>query len=84
MENKQKKEQSFVLTSTKHTKVNFKEVDKTIINAIIAGKDFWITTTSQIQIKQKNKPIPIDDGIDIQVSLLSPAEIKNKTAKKKK
>lgn len=79
-----KGEQSFVLTSTKHTKVNFKEVDKKIIDVIVAGKDFWITTTSQIQIKQENEPVPVNDGIDISVSLLNPAEIKKENKPKKK
>lgn len=79
-----KEEQSFVLTSKKNTKVNFKGVDKKIIDAIVAGKDFWITTISQIQIKQEKEPVPVNDGIDIQVSLIDPSEIKNKPTKKKK
>lgn len=79
----EKKEQTFVLTSTKHTKVNFKSLDKKLMTAIIAGKDFWMTTTSQIQIKQETAPIPMNDGIDIVVSLHNPSETKKPTKKNK-
>lgn len=80
-----KEPQTFILSSVRHTKVNFKSLDKKILDAIIAGKDFWITSKSQVQIKQENEPVPVNDAIELFVSLKQPVKEKPiKQSKKKK
>lgn len=69
MENKpETKEPGFVLTSTKSTKVSFKDVPLKLRFKILFGRDAWITTKAQIAVKQEQEPIAVSDGIEISIS----------------
>lgn len=68
----EKKEQSFVLTSTRHTHVSFKTVPLKLRLKALIGGNIWVTTIAQIQIKQETEPIPVTDGIEIFINAKKP------------
>ena len=67
-------EQSFVLTSTKHTLISFKDVPLKTKLKILFGGNVWITTKSQIQIKQDAEPVPVNDGIELFINTNKPQD----------
>lgn len=67
-------EQAFVLTSTKHTLISFKDVPFKTKLKILFGGNVWITTKSQIQIKQDTEPVPVNDGIELFINTNNPKD----------
>lgn len=66
------KPQTFILTSTRHTKVSFKKVPLKQRLKILIGGNIWITTKAQVQIKQDMEPIPVNDGIELFINSNEP------------